>query len=117
MKEPAVFPRPLDRSDIRGFFNDANKRCVTAGVAADRADLLFREIEAARAGAHPLAQGVLSGETYAEADDACTGAAIDPSDIAPFKVNAEVLVVGSCFAPGGKPAAEIPAVDFNQAFT
>ena len=54
----------------------------------------------------PIAQGVLSGDTFMEDDDAAMGAALHPSDFAPFKLNAEVLVVGSCYAPGGKPVAE-----------
>lgn len=55
-----------------------------------------------------LAQGALSGETYAAADDLRTGEVLYPGDFAGWKQNAEVMFRGSCHTPNGKPLTECP---------
>src|SRR5262249_55915726 len=54
MVRPPKFASPLDRADVGRLLHDANGRGVTPRIPADRAELLFGEIEAARAGTHTL---------------------------------------------------------------
>lgn len=56
----------------------------------------------------PAVQGFVLGETLAEADDPADAAPLAPNDLVPFKLNAEVMVVGSCTAPGGRAVTELP---------
>src|SRR5690606_41019814 len=58
--------------------------------------------------ADPEVQGVVGGELLAPSDDPAQAAPLAPNDLVPFKLNAEVLVVGSCTAPGGRPVTELP---------
>lgn len=55
-----------------------------------------------------LAQGTLSGETYAQGDDLHTGEVLYPGDFAGWKLNAEVMFRGSCHTPKGEPLTECP---------
>jgi uncharacterized protein YjbI with pentapeptide repeats len=48
----------------------------------------------------------LSGDIYA--DDDPTKGLIYPSDFAPLKPRADVMVLGTAWAPGGKPAPTVP---------
>jgi uncharacterized protein YjbI with pentapeptide repeats len=48
-------------------------------------------------------QGTLSGDRFAEGDDEHTGECIHPSDFADFKLGTEVMLRGTCHAPGGRP--------------
>ena len=54
-----------------------------------------------------IEQGLLSYETFAEDDEDRTGAILTPSDLSGFKVNAEVMLAGSCYAPKG-PTTVVP---------
>lgn len=54
-------------------------------------------------------QGSLSMETYGEDDDVLTGAPLWPNDLADFKLRGEVMVVGPCFSPGGRPVQRTTA--------
>ncbi len=54
----------------------------------------------------PMDQRFLSAETFAEGDDERAGGCIYPSDFADFKLNAEVMLKGSCHAAGGKALTE-----------
>lgn len=56
----------------------------------------------------PEVQGVVGGESLADADDPAVAAPLAPNDLVPFKTNAEVLVVGSCTTAGGRPVTEMP---------
>lgn len=56
----------------------------------------------------PEVQGVVGGELLAPGDHPALAAPLAPNDLVPYKLNAEVLVVGSCTAPGGRPVAELP---------
>lgn len=51
-------------------------------------------------------QGRLSGDLFEEDDADAAGASTKPSDLADFKLRGEVLLTGSCHAPGGKPTGE-----------
>jgi uncharacterized protein YjbI with pentapeptide repeats len=51
-------------------------------------------------------RGALTAETFAEGDDERRGECHYPGDFADFKLNAEVLLRGTCFTPRGKPLAE-----------
>lgn len=53
-----------------------------------------------------LDQGLLSGDVYADEDSERTGELLHASDFADFKLNAEVLLRGSCHPP--KPATQCP---------
>ncbi|HEY1692681.1 MAG TPA: DUF2169 domain-containing protein [Polyangiaceae bacterium] len=53
-----------------------------------------------------LEQGPLTAEVFAEGDEDRAGACVYPGDFADYKPRAEVFLVGSCHAPGGKPVAE-----------
>ena len=55
-----------------------------------------------------LAQGFLSAEVVAAGDEDRAGHLVYPGDFADFKVNAEVMLRGSCHVPGGRPATECP---------
>lgn len=55
----------------------------------------------------PEVQGFVLGETLAECDDPAQSAPLGPNDLVPAKVNAEVVVVGSCTAPRGKPVTDL----------
>jgi uncharacterized protein YjbI with pentapeptide repeats len=55
----------------------------------------------------PMVQGFVLGETLAEHDDLARAVPLGPNDLVPAKLNAEVIVVGSCTAPQGKPVAEL----------
>jgi uncharacterized protein YjbI with pentapeptide repeats len=56
----------------------------------------------------PTVQGFILGEVLSESDDPALAAPLSPNDLVPMKVNAEVLVVGSCTAPRGQPVTELP---------
>lgn len=53
-------------------------------------------------------QGFLSADVYREDDEERLGECLYPSDFADYKLNAEVLFVGTCHAPGGRPVTECP---------
>ncbi|MFO0550570.1 MAG: DUF2169 domain-containing protein [Polyangiaceae bacterium] len=55
-----------------------------------------------------LAQGTLRGETFAEDDDDRAGQALYPGDFADWKLESEVMFVGSAHAPGGRAVTELP---------
>ena len=55
-----------------------------------------------------LDQGMLDGDRFAEGDDDRVGECLWPSDFADFKLNAEVLVRGTCHVPRAEPVAECP---------
>jgi uncharacterized protein YjbI with pentapeptide repeats len=55
-----------------------------------------------------MEQGPLSGDLFAAGDDDRVGACLYATDFADFKLNAEVLLAGSCHAPGGRPVLECP---------
>ena len=44
-------------------------------------------------------QGIIGGELLAECEEPARGAPLAPNDLVPMKLNAEVLVTGSCTAP------------------
>lgn len=54
------------------------------------------------------AQGAMSSETYREEDAERAGEALTPDDFADFKLRADLLVRGTCHAPGGKAVTECP---------
>ncbi len=51
-------------------------------------------------------QGFLTGEIFREEDEERAGECLYPGDFADYKMNAEVLVQGTCYAPGGRPVSE-----------
>lgn len=53
-----------------------------------------------------LEQGPLTAEIFAPDDDDRAGGCLYPSDLADYKPNAEVFLVGSCHPPAGKPVSE-----------
>ncbi|MEP7125733.1 MAG: DUF2169 domain-containing protein [Byssovorax sp.] len=55
-----------------------------------------------------LSQGSMSAETYRDDDAERAGECLYGGDFADFKVNAEVLVRGTCYAPGGQPVTDCP---------
>lgn len=59
-------------------------------------------------GPHPLSQGSLTAEVFAEDDDEREGECLYPGDFADYKLNAEVMLKGTCHVPGGRPAVECP---------
>ncbi len=54
------------------------------------------------------AQGHLSTESFHEDDVEMVGAPLCPNDFADLKLNGEVLLQGSCHAPGGEQIRECP---------
>jgi uncharacterized protein YjbI with pentapeptide repeats len=50
----------------------------------------------------------MSGETFREDDDERRGEALYPGDFADFKLRAEVMLRGTCHAPGARPVKECP---------
>ena len=55
-----------------------------------------------------LEQGALSGDLFADDDEERAGELVQASDFADFKVCAEVLLRGSCHAPGRRLVTECP---------
>jgi uncharacterized protein YjbI with pentapeptide repeats len=55
-----------------------------------------------------FAQGFLTADVYPPDDDERRGECLYPSDFADWKRSAEVLLRGTCHAPGGRPVAECP---------
>ncbi|MCA9688996.1 MAG: DUF2169 domain-containing protein [Myxococcales bacterium] len=55
-----------------------------------------------------LVQGMISGDRYAEDDDAQSGAIAWASDIVDLKPNTDILFLGSCHTPRGQPMTECP---------
>ena len=53
-----------------------------------------------------LEQGMLTAEVFHEDDDERQGECVYPGDFADFKLNAEVLLKGTCNAPGQKAVTE-----------
>lgn len=51
-------------------------------------------------------QPPLTADVYAEGDEERAGECLYPGDFADWKANAEVLLHGSCHAPGGRPTPE-----------
>lgn len=76
-------PRPDMTFVVKGTF------ALGAGVLAPLAD-----------------QPALTADLYAEDDDERAGECLYPGDFADWKANAEVLLRGTCRAPGGRPAPE-----------
>lgn len=60
----------------------------------------------------PIEQGFMTGDVFAEDDVERTGALLYASDFADFKLNAEVLLKGTCHAPRGQ-ALERATVSFS----
>lgn len=58
----------------------------------------------------PLEQGHLTDEVFPEDDEDLLGPTTYPGDFADFKPSAEILCVGHCHTPGGKPLPECPVV-------
>lgn len=58
----------------------------------------------------PANQGALTSERFAEDDEERRGECLYGGDFADFKLNAEVLLKGSCHAPGGRPVTECPVL-------
>ena len=52
--EPAVLRRPLERDEVDGLLDDADRRPVAARVEADRAQLVLGEVAALAAEADAL---------------------------------------------------------------
>lgn len=76
-------PQPEASVVVRGRF------ALAAGVLAPHAE-----------------QGRLSAELFDEDDADCAGGCTKPSDLAHFKLRADVVLTGVCHAPGGKPTGE-----------
>ena len=55
-----------------------------------------------------LDQGFLSGDVYSDGDSERTGELLHASDFADFKLNAEVLLQGSCRPPRGQAVTQCP---------
>jgi uncharacterized protein YjbI with pentapeptide repeats len=55
-----------------------------------------------------MEQGPLSGDIVRDDDDERTGEVLYASDLADFKLHADLLLAGSCHAPGGRPVVECP---------
>ncbi|MEO5726597.1 MAG: DUF2169 domain-containing protein, partial [Byssovorax sp.] len=53
-------------------------------------------------------QGALTAEVFHEDDEARLGECLYAGDFADFKLNAEVLLKGTCHVPGGRPVVECP---------
>jgi len=53
-------------------------------------------------------QGFLSAEVYQEGDDERLGEVLYPGDFADFKLNAEVMLAGTCHPPGGAAVTACP---------
>ena len=52
--EAAVLARPLERDEVDGLLDDADRRAVATGVEADRAQLVLGEVAALAAEADAL---------------------------------------------------------------
>lgn len=61
--QPSKFPSALDGADVRRLLDDADQRCITTRVTADRAQLTLGEVEAALAGMHTLTE---RGQSFSE---------------------------------------------------
>ena len=48
----------------------------------------------------------LTSDVFADGDDERLGECLYPSDFADFKLNAEVMLRGTCHTPGGRPMTE-----------
>jgi uncharacterized protein YjbI with pentapeptide repeats len=57
-----------------------------------------------------MEQGPLTAEVFAEGDDEKRGECLYGGDFADFKMRAEVLLRGTCHAPGKKPVTECPVL-------
>jgi uncharacterized protein YjbI with pentapeptide repeats len=55
-------------------------------------------------------QGPLTGDVFEDDDDDRSGECLYASDLAELKLNAEVLLRGSCHAPFARPATECPVL-------
>ncbi len=55
-----------------------------------------------------IAQGSMSCDAYREGDDERAGECIYPGDFADWKPSGEVMLRGTCHAPGGKAVSECP---------
>lgn len=84
-------PRPEMTVVVRGTFDI---------VPGD----VVKELE----GIPQVVQGPMTGDIFREGDDDRTGECIYPSDFADFKLNAEVMLIGSCLVPNGRRAVECP---------
>src|SRR5262245_16321547 len=59
-------------------------------------------------GQHPLSQGALTADRFRDDDEDRAGEPLYPSDFAEYKPRGEVMLRGSCHAPGGRPVIECP---------
>ncbi|EYF08874.1 DUF2169 family type VI secretion system accessory protein [Chondromyces apiculatus] len=55
-----------------------------------------------------LDQGFLTGDVFRDDDDERLGECLYPNDFADYKLNAEVLLLGTCHAPGQRQVVECP---------
>lgn len=74
-----------------------------------RGRFTLRPGEALAVSTGELAQGSLTAERFHAHDEDRTGECLYGGDLADFKLNAEVLLKGTCHVPEGKPATECPA--------
>ena len=56
----------------------------------------------------PSRQGTLTAEVYRDDDEERAGECLYPGDFADFKLHAEVMLRGTCHAPGGRPVHRVP---------
>jgi uncharacterized protein YjbI with pentapeptide repeats len=75
-----------------------------------RGTFALRPGEAATVAEGLMAQGHLTAEVFHEDDDERAGECLYGGDFADYKLNAEVLLKGSCHAPGGRPVTECPVL-------
>lgn len=55
-----------------------------------------------------LAQGFMTSEVFREDDEERAKEALYPGDFADFKIRPDLLLRGTCHAPGGRPVTECP---------
>ncbi|HEY4121698.1 MAG TPA: DUF2169 domain-containing protein, partial [Byssovorax sp.] len=84
-------PEPSAAFFVRGLFQLVHdgSMCLTIDAPAERASL--------------------SGDRYEDDDVERAGELVHPSDLADWKLNAEVMLRGTCHAPGGAPVTECPS--------
>lgn len=71
-------------------------------------DLVHGAAAAVPEGEPLLTQAPLSAEIYREGDDARAGDLLYPGDLADHKPLADLMLIGTCHVPGGRPAEACP---------
>src|SRR5688500_7726825 len=95
---------------VHGLFVTSRHPRAPEAVVVVRANFVLKPGQPIQVpeGIPALVQGTLTADVHADGDVDRTGECLYPSDFADFKLGTDILLRGTCYAPGGVPIPECP---------